>query len=127
MSDVLSLPEVDTRIRTATVRICQACVDLKGEECHTPECVFCFRSVTEAKWLMDKMMIAPIIDGERFVLVDDDEALGDETQRRMDIVVESAVEWHQAGRQGVGWFDKAEALSAAINSLLELRAEREIL
>lgn len=63
---------VDTRIRTATIRICQACVDLAGEECHTPECVFCFRSVTEAKWLMDKMMIAPIIDGERFVLVDDE-------------------------------------------------------
>lgn len=69
-------PAADARnsphIRTATARICQPCIDLEGEECHTPECVFCFRSVTEAKWLMDKMLIAPIINGERFVLVDDD-------------------------------------------------------
>jgi hypothetical protein len=46
----------------------------------------------------------------------------DEVQRRMDAVVEAAVEWHQSGREGDNsWFDKSEALSAAINSLLELR------
>jgi hypothetical protein len=76
----IAQPEADPvdgpRIRTATIRICQPCLDLEGQECHTPECVFCFRSVTEAKWLMDKMLIAPIIDGERFVLVDTDEPDG---------------------------------------------------
>ncbi len=49
------------------------------------------------------------------------DALVDEVQRRMDQVVEAAVEWHQAGREGTDWFDKAEALGAAIDSLLELR------
>jgi hypothetical protein len=48
--------------------------------------------------------------------------LVDEVQRRMDQVVEAAVEWHQSGREGDNsWFDKSEALSAAIESLLELR------
>ena len=67
------------RIRTATIIICQSCLDLVGEECHTPECVFCLRSVAEAKWLMDKMLIAPIVDGERFILVDDETNEGDRT------------------------------------------------
>lgn len=49
-------------------------------------------------------------------------ALVDEAQRRMDQVVEAAVEWRQAGREGGEWFDKAEELSAAIDSLLELRS-----
>lgn len=45
----------------------------------------------------------------------------DETQRRMDVVVDAAVEWHQAGREGAEWFDKAEILGNAIDALLELR------
>lgn len=49
------------------------------------------------------------------------EELVDEVQHRMDQVVEAAVEWHQAGRECTEWFDKAEALGAAIDSLLELR------
>jgi hypothetical protein len=49
--------------------------------------------------------------------------LADDCQRRMDAVVEAAVEWHQSGQEGDNtWFDKSEVLSAAINSLLELRA-----
>jgi hypothetical protein len=51
------------------------------------------------------------------------DGLVDEVQRRMDQVVEAAVEWHQAGREGAEWFDKAEALGAAIDSLLELRSK----
>ena len=47
--------------------------------------------------------------------------LVDEVQHRMDQVVDAAVEWHQAGREGGAWMDKADALSAAIDSLLELR------
>lgn len=49
-------------------------------------------------------------------------ALVDEVQRRMDQVVEAAVEWHQAGREGAEWFEAAERLGAAIDSLLELRS-----
>lgn len=49
--------------------------------------------------------------------------MADEFQRRMDAVVEAAVEWHQSGREGDNtWFDKSEALSAAVSSLLELRS-----
>lgn len=48
-------------------------------------------------------------------------ALVDEVQHRMDQVVDAAVEWHQAGREGGEWFDAAEKLGAAIDSLLELR------
>jgi len=41
----------------------------------------------------------------------------------MDVVVEAAVEWHQSGQEGDGsWFDKAETLSRAVESLLELRS-----
>ena len=55
-------------------------------------------------------------DGNEFVF-----DLMDEVQQRMDAVVDAAVEWHQAGREGAEWFDKAEVLGAAIDSLLELR------
>lgn len=51
----------------------------------------------------------------------EDAKQADECQRRMDAVVEAAVAWHQSGREGNMWLDKAEELSAAINSLLELR------
>lgn len=47
--------------------------------------------------------------------------LVDEVQHRMDQVVEAAVEWHQAGREGAEWLEAAEKLGAAIDSLLELR------
>lgn len=52
---------------------------------------------------------------------EDAEQLVGEVQHRMDQVVEAAVEWHQAGREGAEWFNKAEALSTAIDSLLELK------
>ena len=55
-------------VHDVTVRVCQGCIDLEGEMCSTPECVFCFRGTDEAKWLLDKMLICPIIDGERYVL-----------------------------------------------------------
>lgn len=49
--------------------------------------------------------------------------IADEVQRRMDQVVEAAVEWHQAGREGGEWLDAADRLIDAINSLLELRGD----
>jgi hypothetical protein len=50
------------------------------------------------------------------------DALVHEAERRMDQVVEAAVEWHQAGREGAEWFDAAERLSAAIESLMDFRS-----
>lgn len=54
------------------------------------------------------------------------DAFVDEVQHRMDQVVEMAVEWHQAGREGAEWFVAAEKLGAAIDALLELRDEPQI-
>lgn len=48
-----------------------------------------------------------------------------EVQLRMDQVVEAAVEWHQAGRDGGDWLNAADNLASAINSLLELRSKPE--
>lgn len=63
--------EVEPRVHDCIVRVCQGCIDLKGQECHVPECVFCFKGMDEAKWLLDKMLICPIIDGERYILAGD--------------------------------------------------------
>lgn len=52
--------------------------------------------------------------------------LAAECRCRMDAVVDAAVEWHQAGREGAEWFDKAETLGAAIDALLELRESPRI-
>jgi hypothetical protein len=57
---------------------------------------------------IEQLEAAPRATGET-------EALVDEVQHRMDLVVERAVEWHEAGRESAEWFDKAEALSAAID------------
>lgn len=46
----------------------------------------------------------------------------DEVQRRMDAVVDAAVEWHKSDAD---WFDRSEALGVAIDTLLELRAPVE--
>lgn len=48
-----------------------------------------------------------------------------ETQRRMDAVVDAAVAWHLSEQEGDGtWFDKAEVLGKAIDSLLKMRNSR---
>lgn len=57
------------------------------------------------------------------VPVGEPDVLVDEVQHRMDLVVEAAVEWHQAGQEGGEWFEAAEKLGASINSLLELRGD----
>lgn len=63
--------ETGPRVHDVVVHVCQDCIDLKGQECHVPECVFCFKGMDEAKWLLDKMLICPIINGERIILAGD--------------------------------------------------------
>jgi hypothetical protein len=42
---------------------------------------------------------------------------------RVDAVVNSAIAWHQSGREGDNtWFDKGEALGQAVDRLLEMRS-----
>lgn len=41
------------KIKRFEVDICQDCLDLVGEECHSPCCVFCFRSI---EYIQDSLM-----------------------------------------------------------------------
>lgn len=54
---------------------------------------------------------------KRCIIVPDE--IVNEVQRRMDAVVDAAVEWHQD--EGEEWSQKAEILGDAIDALLELR------
>lgn len=45
------------------LNICQDCLDLKGEMCDTPECIFCRRTMSEVSEYLDVLLIRPIIDG----------------------------------------------------------------
>lgn len=56
-------------VHVAEFRVCDPCVRLQGQECHTPDCVFCFQPVSVAKEVLDKTLVCPIIDGERIVLI----------------------------------------------------------
>lgn len=65
---------------------------------------------------------------DRGAVTTEQDGMVDEAQRRMDAVVDAAVEWHQSGREGDNtWFDKAETLGQAIDRLLELREKPEVL
>jgi len=56
-------------IRPIVIRICDDCLDLKGDMCHNPECVFCRKTMAEVGELLDILMIRPIVDGVRLSLV----------------------------------------------------------
>lgn len=57
-------PPIDSNV--FGIRICDDCIDLKGEMCHTPYCVFCRRTMREVGEYLDLLLIRPIVDGERF-------------------------------------------------------------
>lgn len=56
-------------IHRAEFLVCDPCVKLQGEECHTPECVFCFQPVSVARDVLNKTLNCPIIDGARLILL----------------------------------------------------------
>jgi len=58
-------------IHTIPIQICQDCLNLKGDMCHNPECVFCRRTMVEVNQLLNDILVAPIIDGVRHVLYGD--------------------------------------------------------
>lgn len=57
-------------VHTVEFQVCDACVRMKGEECHTPGCVFCFRSVSDAIRVLNDTLICPIVNGERLILIE---------------------------------------------------------
>lgn len=60
--------------REHVIRICEDCYNLAGEMCHTPECVFCRRTMDEVGEALDLLLIRPVIDGERLDLNPPDHA-----------------------------------------------------
>jgi hypothetical protein len=50
-------------IRKIEINICTDCLNLVGEMCHTPECVFCRRTMKEVEEYLNMLLIRPIIDG----------------------------------------------------------------
>lgn len=55
-------------IRKYEINICDECYLLEGEMCHTPECVFCRRTMEEVGEYLDVLCIRPVVDGERLDL-----------------------------------------------------------
>lgn len=55
-------------IKVYKINICDDCYNLQGEMCHTPECVFCRRTISEIGEYLDILLIRPVIDGERLRL-----------------------------------------------------------
>lgn len=71
---------LEPKVHALTVLICQDCVDLKGETCNNPQCVFCRRTMVEVRHYLDVMLLCPIVDGKRLILVGD--AVTNEDTRR---------------------------------------------
>lgn len=51
-------------MKTHEFQLCNDCYELKGEMCHTPECVLCRRHISEIKYILDALLIRPNI-GEK--------------------------------------------------------------
>lgn len=48
-----------------TIRICNACLELRGQMCHNPECAFIRRTTAEISNLLDLLLIRPIVNGKQ--------------------------------------------------------------
>ena len=51
-----------------TITICVDCYELKGDMCHTPECVFCRKTMAEIADMLDALLIRPVVDDKRLIL-----------------------------------------------------------
>jgi hypothetical protein len=55
-------------VRRYSVDVCDPCIKLEGQECHTPRCIFYLHDIEHVKRLLSEILIAPVIDGQRFVV-----------------------------------------------------------
>lgn len=53
------------KLKRRTIQICNDCYELKGEMCHTAECIFCRCTMKEVGEYLDILLIRPVIDGKR--------------------------------------------------------------
>ncbi len=51
------------------IPVCDDCLNLKGEMCHTPECGFCRRTMAEVSELLNTLLIRPIVDGRQLPVI----------------------------------------------------------
>lgn len=60
---------MNRHLKKYTINICSDCLNLEGEMCHDPECVFIRETMEEVKHYLDVLMIAPLGEnGERLFL-----------------------------------------------------------
>jgi hypothetical protein len=55
---------MSTDIRRFVIRVCDDCVNLEGECCNNPYCVFCLTDIEQVSQILDRLMIRPVIDGK---------------------------------------------------------------
>src|ERR1700690_3546222 len=53
------------KVRSYHISICDDCLNLIGEQCHTPECVFIRQTMAEVSNHLDMLLIRPIVNGEQ--------------------------------------------------------------
>lgn len=58
-------PDGKERVLRYMVSICQPCIELQEQECHTPGCVFWMCDMGEVSEYLNRLMIRPIIDGKQ--------------------------------------------------------------
>jgi hypothetical protein len=50
-------------VKAYQIAICDDCLNLVGEMCHTPECVFIRQTMADVSRFLDMLLIRPIVDG----------------------------------------------------------------
>lgn len=50
--------------REYSVRICDGCIKLEGEQCNTPECAFCRKTTEEIAVLLEACQLRYVVDGK---------------------------------------------------------------
>lgn len=58
--------------KTYRIKVCVDCLNLKGEQCCDPGCVFIRYTMREVREFLDMLMIAPVIDGQRYIFAESD-------------------------------------------------------
>jgi hypothetical protein len=55
----------ENKLMKREIQFCEDCYNLKSEECHEPECIFCFKGMKEVADILDALLIRPVADGVR--------------------------------------------------------------
>ena len=78
-----------TKVRGFVIRVCDDCLNLRGESCNNPECAFIRMRMSEVAKLLDALLIRPVIDGVMTkVPPENDEYLGIPSREAVDDILE---------------------------------------